>query len=57
MRGPVKAEERRRIRRSKEIKDILQVKYIVKCTKSLQDNLVMIRECKENKLKQLQWKE
>jgi len=47
MRGPIKAEERRRIRRNKEIKDILQVKDIVKCTKSLQDNLVMIREWKE----------
>jgi hypothetical protein len=42
MRGPVKAVERRRIRRNKEI----QVTDSVKFTKSLRLSLVTIKECK-----------
>jgi len=49
------------MRRNKNIQDILQGEDIVQFAKYLQDDNVMLKECKtkecQNTLQQLQWKE
>jgi hypothetical protein len=58
--GPLKGRERWRITTNKKIKDMLNGEDTAKFIKSLQDSMVMLKDCKtrqwQNKLQQLRWK-